>query len=307
MQDPMQTLLDFRGEKWRRDNRVAGLTLFVQHSPHPFCGDRLTHAHMELAFLPAWLTWEDMEKGAKHRFLHIDISFYFPRTGDWRTLAGQRLGGEEPEEDDEPIESWKLAGAESPDELLKIIEANKGISIPCPEIEVWSSGDGGIQNHLNEESLRDRVLTFGRWSETDPYELPFTIEGLAITKAAAEARYALMCARIREMFGLKHPQMEEIERRSKEGQPFRYSSVIRLDRIFCHVPLNTIEPINHAKQMVRRELKLDEFYRVRVNGAKEDGKFDPKHAVSQQGLLVAMSTPLGPRPGLWLPGDKGKP
>lgn len=119
----MRTLLDFDGEKWRRDNRCSGITLFVQHSPHPFLGDRLVHAHLDLEFIPAWLTWEDFEKQTAHRFLHIDISFYFPRSGDWRSLAGQRIGGAEPEEDDdEPVESWKLAGVESAADLAKLVE-----------------------------------------------------------------------------------------------------------------------------------------------------------------------------------------
>src|SRR5882672_11459887 len=55
----MRTLLDFNGEKWRRNNCCSGITLFVQHSPHPFVGDRLIHAHMELEFIPAWFTSED--------------------------------------------------------------------------------------------------------------------------------------------------------------------------------------------------------------------------------------------------------
>lgn len=172
---------------------------------------------------------------------------------------------------------------------------------------MWSGGNGGIQRHLNEESLRDRVVTFGSWSETDPYELPFTIEGLIITKAAAEARHALFRARVREMFGLQHPPMEELERRAREGRPFRYSSVIRLDKVFCYVPLNTAEPGPYAKQLLQRELQLTEFSQWRINGASSDGKFDPKHAVSQQGLLVILNTPFGPRPGLWLPGDEGEP
>jgi hypothetical protein len=305
----MRTLLDFNGEKWRRDNRCSGITLFVPHSPHPFCGDRLISAELELAFVPAWLTSADLEKGTTHRTLQINVNFYFPRSGDWRSLAGQRFGGEatEEEEDDEPIESWKLAGVESAADLAKLVKPHHQTKIPGPEIEVWSHGDGDIQTHLNEESLRDRVLTFGAWSETDPYELPFTIEGLIITKAAAEARLALLSARIRELFGRPTPQLEEIKRRAKEGQPFRYSSVARFDSVSCPVPLNTAEPIPYAKHLLQRELQLNEFSQCRINGTKRDGTINPEHAVSEQGLLVILNTPWGPRPGLWLPGDEGEP
>jgi hypothetical protein len=303
----MRTLLDFRGEKWRRDNRAPGLTLFVQHSPHPFCGDRLFHADLELAFVPAWLTSNDLEQGVSHRSLHIDVDFYMPRRGDWRTLAGQRFGGEAPDEDDEPIESWKLAGAESPDELFKLVESRQRERIPGPQFEVWSCGDGGIQNHLNEETLRDRVLTFGPWSETDPYELSFTIEGLIITPAAAEARMALLHARLQELFGQSLPDLKELEHRAKEGQPFRYSSVIRFDKVFCFVPLNTAEPIPYAKKLLKRELQLTDFGNCRINGTDRHGQIDPQYAVSERGLLVDVSTPYGPRPGLWLPGDDGQP
>ncbi len=303
----VKTLLDFLGEKWRRDNRCAGITLYLRHSSPPVLGDNFIQGGMELDFLPGWVTWADYEKTVRHRTLHLTVSFWTPRTGDWRSLAGQRLEGRPPDHDDEPIESWKLAGAETAEDLVQALPSRGLNPASTPEIHVWSADDGSLQTHLDENSLRDCVVTFGEWSERDPFELPFTIEGLIITPAAAQARYALLCARVHEFMGLPHADLDKLEIRSKEGQPFRYASVIRFDKIFCWVPLNTPDPVAYARQMARRQLNATEFARCRINGMLPDGKPDPRNAISQEGILVILSNPHGPRPGLWLPGAPGEP
>ncbi len=288
----MDALLQLRNEQWKRRQRAAGLTFFLNYSPHPYvAGRKLTRANMELEFVPAWLADDDYE--TPHRSLQVDISFSLPRSGDWRQLARHRLDHAEPAPAVEPVESWKLAGAESIEEIAAQVLANAAAEPPGPpDILVWSSGlKEGIQTHFNEDSLRDRTLAFGDWTAKDPFVIPFTIEGLAVTEDARQARLQLFHARLRSMFGAEGPFDPDLEIRAQQGWRLRYENTVRFDKVFCHVPVNTPDPIAYARQLARRELNLTGFGSCRINGARPDGTLDPANALSESGLLVLLTTP----------------
>ncbi len=298
----MNQLLDLAGEKWRRDYRSSGISLFLYHSQIHGNDGRKIRGSIELDFFPEWLRAEDYGT-VPFRDLHIDVSFDAPATGDWRSLAGLRIGGagDEEEQEEEPIESWKFADARTPEEILKVASANQRPTRLHLEVTAWTAEGEKPTDCLDDNNFRDRLLTFGQWDSRDSFEIPLALEGLIISPFTEEVRYALLCEKIRGFVGLPTPRLEELKRLSKIGTAFRYSDVTRLDDIYCHVPVNTPDPIAYARHMAKEHLNLTDFYSCRINQRLPDGRPDPKH-ISEQGVLVILVTPQEPQNAHpWLP------
>lgn len=256
----MQGVLDYRGQKWKAE-RCGELTLFLSHAPMRPADVSFI---MECSFVPPWLDQEE-DYESEHRRLYLDVDGTIPDLKDWRELAGLTL-----EERDE----------------IAVMGETVQREMSEPEVRLWSHGPGGQRTHA-KEGWETRVK-FGAWMG-EGYTLPLEVESFYPTEKARKAQVDLA---VKEFFCEDTPEDWAKAEAAMDGWQFRYTGEVELSKIYCQVPLNTADPVEWARGLARRELKLREFGCAYVNGGDMYNEtFKPGDGVCGNNRLVVL-TPL---------------
>ena len=220
-------------------------------------------------FVPPWLEDEDSE--SEHRTMRLVVDGAIAGLKDWRELVGFVVEAQEDEDLGE--------------------KAGMPIMRGEPEIEIWSSGRGGAASiHTHARDGWETRVRFEEMAEDEPYTFVCEVEAFFPSERARKAAGELF---VKELFGVLDFDDEEKAKLLEEGWRFRYRGRVRLDELYCKVPLNTDDPIGWAQRMAERELGMKRFGFSRVSGGGMDGSFKPEDGVSSNSneRLVLLAPP----------------
>jgi len=245
----MADLLQFNSQLWKL-RCSESLKLFLPRSTKP---DRV-YFDAEWTFVHPDVSDEDFS--LNHPMLHMNVMACVPGLRDWRDLAGQKLGDEDLDEEDDMF-------FHGPDLFVYPPKPD-----PKSRPDAW-----------------DTQFTFGA---RDEYEFEFEMSAFRPSDRAREANREYQ---VKQLMGGEMPPDWEKWDWLEEGDTLFFDGRIRLEEILCHVPINTAGPIEWARQLARKELKLDESGFCRVNGGDFfNGRFKPGDGIGDEGRLVVLST-----------------
>lgn len=192
--------------------------------------------------------------------LYLNLIASVPGLHDWRDLAG-------------PASAESLAVG--PDEEPGSASAyGPDLFIHPPGAAAQQAPDGwDTQFHLGARN---------------GYEFDFEMKA---TRPSARAREAQREHELKLIHGEEIPWDWEKWTWLEEGDSLAFSGRVQLAEISCTVPINAPRPIEWAKQMARRELRLDETGFCHVNGGNLiTGEFKPADGIHDEGRLVILTT-----------------
>ena len=250
----MNGLLQFNSQEWKLWS-PEGLTLFLPRRRDKTC----IYYSAQWLFIPPGV--EDEDVSPNHPKFHLNVIGPAWGLDDWRNLAGKDVSGNEPIFDNgELVESYATG----------------------PDLFVHPPG----QNQSERPDGWDTQLTFG---DRDGYEFEFEMKAWRPTPRASEASRE---HQLKLLKGEEIPWDWEKFKWLEEGDSLDFSGRVRFEEICCNVPINSPQPVEWARQLARRELKLDTFGSCRVNGADWcTGKYQPADGIGAEGRLVVLNTP----------------
>jgi hypothetical protein len=187
--------------------------------------------------------------------LRLRLIGFVPGLRDWRDLEKLFLGYHEPIDGGEPSEA-------------------RG-----PDMWIWPPGE-------------TKPLRFGHW-ETDlkfgerrGCEFEFSLEALIPSERAAKFR---MDCHLKEFFQQPVPPDWELPEWINEvDDQLSFAGRIELREIVCSVPINCAQPLDWARQTVRRELAGEQFGPGTVKDIRSPGQYHPQDDLGQTGCLVVL-------------------
>ncbi len=140
-------------------------------------------------------------------------------------------------------------------------------------------------------------LRFGHWATDLKFgarhglKFEFTLEALARSERAA--KFKTDCA-VKEFFNQPETPEWELPEWINEGDQLSFAGRIEFREIFCSVPINSVQPIELAKQLARRELAMEQFGPVILSDADHPAdNYKPTDGISETGRLVVLPMSAG--------------
>jgi hypothetical protein len=193
--------------------------------------------------------------------LRLRLIGYVPGLRDWRDLENLFLGCHERIDSDEPSET------RGPD--LWIFQPG---ATSDPEFAKWETD-----------------LKFG---ERHGHEFDFTLEACILSERASKFR---MDCHMKEFFCQPvPPDWEQPEWINEVDDELSFEGRIEFREIFCSVPINSAQPLDWARQMIRRELAVEQCGPATLTDADHSaGNYKPTDGISETGRLVVLPMPAG--------------
>jgi hypothetical protein len=190
--------------------------------------------------------------------LRLRLIGFVPDLRDWRDLENKYLAfKEQTDSEDSPVALG-------------------------PDMWIWQPGE--------TEPLR-----FGHWAtdlkfgERHGLEFEFNLEALALSERAAKFKTD---SAVKEFFGQPLPPDWELPEWINEGDQLSFAGRVEFREIFCSMPINSVQPIELAKQLARRELAVEQFGPATLSDADHPGgNYKPNDGISETGRLVVFQVP----------------
>lgn len=260
-----EEIFHFMNQRWV-SLRSAELSLSLAHDRRRARGAFLC---LDARFVPPWVAEleEDQCPTEEHRSMHLSIDGFLPPLESWRDLAG--------------LEWAQVEALVAPDGAVIRHEMR------MPDVILWSGGQGLGSLHDHQKRVAEARVLFGAWQ--DDHRISYTVEAFYRSPRGNREMEKEIQNSVREWMG--EPPLHEVnESLLEEGCRLRHEGLAHFHQVSCTVPVNSPDPIAHARHIARRDLGLERFGWCFVNGGKMDGAWEPQHGVGEYGRLVILCT-----------------
>ena len=249
----MSGFLQINSQKWKLRGS-DGLKLFLPRQHRDNC----IYFQTDWSFVPPEV--EAATAPADAPRLRLRLIGWVPGLRDWRDLENLFLGYHEP-----------VDGKELPD--------TRG-----PDIWIWPPGETA-------------PLRFGSW-ETDlkfggrhGHKFDFSLEAVILSERASKFR---MDCHMKEFFQQPvPPDWEQPEWINEVDDELSFEGCVEFREIFCSVPINSVQPVEWARRLARRELAVEQFGPCTLSDIKSPDKYNPQNDIGSTGRLVVLPMPAG--------------